>query len=55
MHLTETCEPDAPHFIVQVMTTAATEQDNEVVPELHQALEEKALLPREHLVDLRLQ
>ncbi len=51
VHLTETCDTDAPHLIVHVVTTPATDQDNEIVPELHQALADKDLLPREHLVD----
>jgi transposase len=51
VHLTETCDPDAPHLIVHVMTTVATDQDNEIVSELHEVLADKALLPREHFVD----
>jgi transposase len=51
VHLTETCASDAPHLIVHVITTPAPEQDNEIVPELHQALAEKDALPREHLLD----
>ena len=51
MHVTECCDTDAPHLIVQVMTTAATTQDNEVLAEVHQKLADKALLPREHLLD----
>jgi transposase len=50
-HLTETCEPDAPHLIVHVETTVATEQDIEVVEPIHQQLEQHALLPDEHLLD----
>ncbi|MDQ4075313.1 MAG: IS1182 family transposase [Chloroflexota bacterium] len=51
VHLTEICDPDAPHLITHVTTTAATTQDNEIVVDLHQALAHKDLLPREHLVD----
>ncbi|HEX2186293.1 MAG TPA: IS1182 family transposase [Chloroflexota bacterium] len=50
-HLTETCEPDAPHLITEVATTVATTPDGEALPAIHQALARKALLPREHLVD----
>lgn len=50
-HLTETCESDAPHLIVHVITTAATQQDSEVIAELHQALADKDVLPDEHLLD----
>ena len=51
VHFTETCDSDTPHLIVHVVTTPATEQDNEIVPELHQALAEKDALLREHLLD----
>lgn len=51
VHLSETCDADAPSLITQVITTPATTQDNEIVPALHQALAAKALLPREHLLD----
>jgi transposase len=50
-HLTETCEPDAPHLIVHVETTVATAQDVDVVEPIHQQLEQHALLPDEHLLD----
>jgi transposase len=51
VHLTETCDADAPHLLVHVMTTAATKQDSEVADEIHQALREKDVLPRDHLLD----
>lgn len=51
VHLTETCGAQEPHLITHVITTAATEQDTEVVEELHAALDEKELTPDEHLVD----
>ena len=51
LHLTETCDRDAPHLIVEVLTTVATIQDNQVMIELHQKLADKALLPGEHLLD----
>lgn len=41
VHLTETCDPDAPFLITHVTTSPATEQDNEIVP-----LSMKPLLPR---------
>lgn len=50
-HLTETCEPDAPHLIVHVETTVATEQDIEVVEVIHHGLQQQALLPDQHLLD----
>jgi len=51
VHLTECCDKDAPHLIVQVITTVATTQDTEVVTELHQNLADKGLLPDEQLFD----
>ena len=51
VHLTETCEPDAPNFITHVETTLATQQDVTAVEPIHHALETKELLPTEHLVD----
>jgi transposase len=50
-HLTETCEDELPHLITHVETTPATTQDEQVTETIHQALEEKHLLPREHLLD----
>ena len=50
-HLTETCEPDTPHLIVNVETTIATDQDIEVVEPIHQQLQQQALLPDKHLLD----
>lgn len=52
VHLTETCGAEEPHLITHVITTVATEQDTEVVDELHAALAEKELAPGEHLVDM---
>jgi transposase len=51
VHLTETCDADAPHLIVEVMTTTATLPDGEVVGDLHEHLEKQDLLPGQHLVD----
>lgn len=51
VHLSETCDPDAPSLITHVITCPATEQDNEIVSDLHQRLADKELLPREHLLD----
>ncbi|MGW8687050.1 IS1182 family transposase [Streptomyces sp. NPDC055817] len=50
-HLSETCEPDAPHLITQVITTDATVADTEVTETLHQGLAARELLPAEHDVD----
>lgn len=51
LHLTETCDADAPHLIIQVATTDATVTDFEMTGEVHTALAERGLLPAEHLVD----
>ena len=51
VHLTETCEPDRPHLITHVATTAATDQDVTALAGIHDGLEAKGLLPAEHLAD----
>ncbi|MFC5724937.1 transposase [Streptomyces gamaensis] len=51
VHLTETCEPDAPHLITHVHTTPAPVTDAAVLQDIHTALEGRGLLPDEHLVD----
>ncbi|MFI6356404.1 IS1182 family transposase [Streptomyces sp. NPDC050743] len=50
-HLTETCEPDAPHMITNVETTDATVDDAEMTETVHQNLDERRLVPGEHVVD----
>jgi transposase len=49
--MSETCEPDSPHLITHVETTAAPSTDNLVLDKIHAALAQKECLPREHLVD----
>jgi transposase len=51
VHLTETCETDTPHVIVNVETTPATTPDDHMVKRVHASLEPRALLPTAHLVD----
>ncbi|MGW3691983.1 IS1182 family transposase [Streptomyces sp. NPDC005125] len=51
MHLTETCEPDAPHVITQVATTDAVVADTEMTEPVHQTLTERELLADVHVVD----
>ena len=51
VHLTETCEDDAPNLITHVETTAAPTADGEVTPRVHRALYDKQLLPEVHIVD----
>jgi transposase len=50
-HLTECCDPDAPLLITDVQTTRASTPDGKALPEVHQALEKRDLLPSTHLVD----
>jgi transposase len=51
VHVTETCEDDAPPLITNVETTAGLVADGEATPRIHQALDSKALLPDKHIVD----
>ena len=51
VHLTETCQDDAPHLIVHVATTPAPVADGEVTPAVHEALRSADLLPGQHLAD----
>src|SRR5512142_1281723 len=53
VHLTETCDEEMPHLIVNVETTPATTPDDNMVEVVHESLEERDLLPDEHLVDKR--
>ena len=51
VHLTETCEADAPHLITNVETTPATTPDEQLTDPIHTHLAQKDCLPSEHLVD----
>lgn len=51
LHVTETCDDDLPHLIVHIETSAAAHSDVDMTEPIHQALNEKALLPDQHLVD----
>lgn len=51
VHLTETCDADAPHLIMHVETTPAPIADDAVTPLVHKALQDKDLLPATHIVD----
>ena len=51
VHLTEICDPDSPRIITHVHTTQATVPDDQVVESIHQALDQKQLLPQEHFLD----
>lgn len=51
VHLTETCNDDAPHLITHVHTVNATDPDINAVEPIHEDLQERDLLPDDHLVD----
>jgi transposase len=52
VHLTETCEADTPHLIVEVTPTAATMPDGEIIGDLHERLAAQQMLPAQHVVDM---
>jgi transposase len=51
VHLTESCDPDAPSIITDVATAPASATDNAETDAIHERLAERGLLPAEHLVD----
>jgi transposase len=51
VHLTETCAPDQPRLITNVETRIACQPDVLATQDIHQALDEKQLLPEQHIVD----
>lgn len=51
VHLTESCDEDAPRLITHVQTSRAGNGDVDVTPVIHQALQDKDLVPAEHLTD----
>jgi len=51
VHLTETCDDGAPSVLTDLRTAPATVADGEATPLIHQALEEKGLLPETQFVD----
>jgi transposase len=50
-HLTETCEPDVPHVIVDVRTTSGQVGDSDMTTPIHAALRRRGLLPDVQLID----
>ena len=50
-HITESCDTEAPHALLHVITTRTTPQDNEVVADLHASLAVKAVIPATHFMD----
>lgn len=51
VHLSETCEPDKPHLITQVETTAATTADVNLTETIQASLHRRQLTPKTHLLD----
>jgi transposase len=51
VHLTESCDEDAPRLITNVETTPATTPDDNMIEVVHRSLHCRNLLPSEHLVD----
>jgi transposase len=51
VHISETCEPAAPHLLTHVHTTPATVHEAQCTIPIQQALIDKELPPREHFVD----
>lgn len=50
-HFTETCDEDLPRLITQVTTTIGPIPDRHALPEIHAVLDQRELLPEQHLVD----
>jgi len=51
VHFTETCDQERAHLITHVETTHAALPDDQVLPQVHEALGKQELLPEIHLVD----
>jgi transposase len=51
VHVSETCEPTAPHLLTQVHTTTAAVYEAQCTELIHQVLHAKDLAPQEHFVD----
>ena len=51
VHFSETCDVDLPALLTHVTTTIAPIPDRQALPDIHAVLEQRALLPEQHLVD----
>ena len=51
VHFSETCDEDFPRLITQVTTTIGPLPDRQALPDIHATLEQRELLPEQHLVD----
>ncbi len=51
VHVSETCEEEAPHLLTHVHTTSASVHEAKCTDDIHQGLSDKDLAPGDHLVD----
>jgi hypothetical protein len=51
VHVSETCEPTAPHLLTHIHMTPATVHEAQCTEPIQQALVDKAIPPQDHLVD----
>jgi transposase len=51
VHLTETCDENQVHLVTHVITTPAHHSDVAQTQQIHDSLQSKALLPKQHIVD----
>jgi transposase len=52
VHVTESCETDSPHLIVDVQTRPSTEPDKKALALIQESLAQRQLLPDKQLVDM---
>jgi len=50
-HFSEACDENLPRLITQVTTTIGPIPDRHALPEIHEVLDQRDLLPGQHLVD----
>jgi transposase len=50
-HFTETCDEDMPRLVTHVTTDIGPVPDREALPEIHAVLDQRELLPEQHIVD----
>jgi transposase len=51
VHLSEACDEELPRIITEVQTTSGPLADGDVTAPIHTALQNKSLLPAQHIVD----
>jgi transposase len=52
VHLTESCDDDAPHLITDVQTTPAPLSDFDMTPQIQASLAQRHILPKDQLLDM---